>query len=99
MDKATNEPTKEAAKEAAKEPTKIGDVDIEALARNLARMIEEGGKALAAYIKPREDGTIKGELAEDVTDVVKTVGQVAEYWISDPQRAVELQASLGRACT
>jgi polyhydroxyalkanoate synthase subunit PhaC len=79
------------------EPTKIGDVDIEAFARNLARMVEEGGKALAAYIKPREDGTIKGELAEDVTDVVKTVGQVAEYWLSDPQRAVELQASLGRA--
>ncbi|HLA20689.1 MAG TPA: class I poly(R)-hydroxyalkanoic acid synthase, partial [Pseudolabrys sp.] len=31
------------------------------------------------------------------TDVVKTVGQVAEYWLSDPQRAVELQTSLGRA--
>src|SRR6202158_4852358 len=93
MDKRTNEP----AKETAKEPTKVGDVDIEAFARNLARMIEEGGKALSAYIKPREDGTIKGELAEDVTDVVKTVGQVAEFWLSDPKRAVELQASLGRA--
>ncbi len=89
MDKPTTEPTKQA--------TKIGDVDIEAFARNLARMIEEGGKALAAYMKPREEGTIKGELAEDVTDVVKTVGQVAEYWLSDPKRAVELQASLGRA--
>ena len=60
-------------------------------------MIEEGGKALAAYMKPREEGKIKGELADDVTDVVKTVGQVAEYWLSDPQRAVELQTSLGRA--
>ncbi len=89
MDKRTNEPAKEA--------TKIGDVDVEAFARNLARMIEEGGKALAAYMKPREDGKIKGELAEDVTDVVKTVGQVAEYWLSDPKRAVELQTSLGRA--
>jgi polyhydroxyalkanoate synthase len=60
-------------------------------------MIEEGGKALAAYMKPREEGKIKGELAEDVTDVVKTIGQVAEYWLSDPQRALELQTSLGRA--
>ena len=60
-------------------------------------MIEEGGKALAAYMKPREEGKIKGEMADDVTDVVKTVGQVAEYWLSDPQRAVELQTSLGRA--
>ena len=93
MDKPTNQPTKEPAKE----PAKIGDVDIEVFSRNLARMVEEGGKALAAYMKPREEGTIKGELAEDVTDVVKTVGQVAEYWLSDPQRAIELQTSLGRA--
>jgi polyhydroxyalkanoate synthase len=83
--------------EAAQEPAKIGSVNVEAFAHNLARMIEEGGKALAAYMKPREEGKIKGELAEDVTDVVKTVGQVAEYWLSDPKRAVELQTSLGRA--
>ena len=31
-------------------------VDVEAFARNLARMIEQGGKALAAYMKPREEG-------------------------------------------
>ncbi len=95
------EPTKEPAKEtgmgSAKEPPKLGAVDVEAFAHNLARMIEEGGKALAAYMKPREEGKIKGELADDVTDVVKTVGHVAEYWLADPQRAVEIQTSLGRA--
>ncbi len=72
-------------------------VDVEALARNAARMIEEGGKALAAYMKPREEGKIKADTAEDVADVVKTVGKVAEYWLTDPQRALELQTSLGRA--
>ncbi len=72
-------------------------VDYEALARNIARMIEEGGKAVAAYMKPREQGKIKEELAEDVTDIVKTIGQVTEYWMADPQRALELQTSLGRA--
>ncbi len=60
-------------------------------------MIEESGKALAAYMKPREEGKLKGEQTETVTDVVKTVGQVAEYWLSDPKRALELQTSLGRA--
>jgi polyhydroxyalkanoate synthase len=79
------------------EPAKIGDIDIEALSRNLARLIEEGGKALAAYLKPREEGKIRNDLAEDLTDAVKTVGRVAEYWMSDPQRALELQTSLGRA--
>ena len=76
---------------------KLGNVDIEALSRNIARLIEEGGKALAAYLKPREEGKIKTELAEDITDAVKSLGRVAEYWLSDPQRAFELQTSLGRA--
>ncbi|MDP2408775.1 MAG: class I poly(R)-hydroxyalkanoic acid synthase [Pseudolabrys sp.] len=89
MDKATTEP--------AVVPAPIGSVDVEALARNAARMIEEGGKALAAFLKPREEGKIKADTAEGVADVVKTVGKVAEYWLTDPQRALELQTSLGRA--
>ncbi len=93
MDKATTEP----AKEPVKEQAKIGSVEVEAFAHNIARLVEEGGKALAAYLKPREEGKIKTELADSITDVVKTVGQVAEYWLSDPQRALELQTSLGRA--
>ncbi|MGD9768093.1 MAG: class I poly(R)-hydroxyalkanoic acid synthase, partial [Pseudolabrys sp.] len=79
------------------EPLKVGDVDIETFSRNVARMVEEGGKALAAYLKPREDGEIKPALADELTGVVKTLGQVADYWLSDPSRAVELQTSLGRA--
>jgi len=79
------------------EPATIASIDYEAFAGNLARMIEEGGRALAAYMKPREEGKIKGELAEDIADVIKTIGRVVEYWLSDPQRSVELQASLGRS--
>jgi polyhydroxyalkanoate synthase len=79
------------------EPAKIGSVDVEVFSRNLARLIEEGGQALAAYLKPREEGKIKGDLTDGVSEVVKTIGQVLEYWLSDPQRAAELQASLGRA--
>jgi len=71
-------------------------IDIEKLARNLARMVEEGGKALAAYLKPREEGRIQGEHAEFI-DMVKTLGHVGEYWLRDPQRAFELQLSLSRS--
>jgi polyhydroxyalkanoate synthase len=70
--------------------------DVEEFAKNLARMIEQGGKALAAYMKPREEGRIDGEYAEFV-DVVKTLGHVGEYWMKDPQRAVELQFGLGKS--
>jgi len=74
-----------------------GAVDIERFSKNVARMVEEGGKALAAYLKPREEGEVKIEPADEIADVVKTLGQVAEYWLSDPQRAVEVQATLGKA--
>src|SRR6185437_6729220 len=73
------------------EPVKVGDVDVKVLARNVARLIEEGSKALAAYLKPREEGKVKSDIADHVTDAVKTVGRVAQYWMADPQRATELQ--------
>jgi polyhydroxyalkanoate synthase len=76
---------------------KVGAVDVEAFAKNLARMVEEGGKALAAYLKPREAGQIQPGPSDELTDMVKTIGEVAEYWLSDPQRAVELQSRLGQA--
>lgn len=78
-------------------PTNVGVVDIEAFAKNLARMVEEGGKALAAYMKPREAGEIEPALSDEVQDMVKTFGAVASYWLADPNRAVELQSRLGKA--
>ncbi len=82
---------------AAPAPVKVGAVDIEAFAKNLARMVEEGGKALAAYMKPREEGQVQAGLSDEINDMVKTLGEVGSYWLSDPSRAVELQSQLGRA--
>jgi polyhydroxyalkanoate synthase len=76
---------------------KIGSVDVEQFSRNLARLVEEGGRALAAYLKPRGVGHDNGELADEVNEVVKTLGHVAQYWMADPQRTLELQARLGKA--
>jgi polyhydroxyalkanoate synthase subunit PhaC len=78
-------------------PAKIGVVDVELFAKNLARMVEDGGKALAAYMRPREGGQIQPGLSDEMADMVKTLGEVAEYWLADPQRAVELQSRLGKA--
>ena len=78
-------------------PAKIGAVDVEAFSKNLARMVEEGGKALAAYLRPREEGQIQTGLSDELTDMVKTFGAVASYWLADPSRAAELQSRLGKA--
>jgi polyhydroxyalkanoate synthase len=71
-------------------------VDPEAFARNLARVMEQGGKALAAYLKPREAQDFGDARAEEMVDVFKTLNHVAEYWLTDPQRAAAAQNTLAK---
>lgn len=66
----------------------------EAFAQNLAKTLEQAAKALAAYIEPREQGKITHESTDELTGIVKTLAQVGEYWVSDPQRAIEAQSRL-----
>jgi polyhydroxyalkanoate synthase len=84
------------AGQSSAEPPKIRAVDVEALAGNVARLVEEGGRALAAYLRPREQGLAKDRPME-ISDAVKTLASVAEYWLADPARALTLQTTLGNA--
>jgi len=79
------------------EPPKIRAVDVEVFAKNLARLVEEGGRALSAYMRPREQGLTKDAPSPEMGDAVKTLASVAEYWLADPNRALELQTNLGKA--
>ena len=76
------------------DPPAPGAIDADQLAKNIAQLIEQGGKAMAAYLKPREAGENRDDMVGEITDVVKTLGQVAEYWMSDPKRTLEAQSSL-----
>jgi polyhydroxyalkanoate synthase subunit PhaC len=71
-------------------------IDLDALTKNFARLVEEGGRAVAAYLKPREDGAKKVGYSDEINDAVKTLGQVMEYWFANPQRTVEMQTRLGK---
>jgi polyhydroxyalkanoate synthase len=68
--------------------------DPERFALNLARFMEEAGKAAAAWTGPRERGETRDTLAEPMADMVKTFSKLTEYWLSDPQRALEAQTRL-----
>ena len=70
--------------------------DPEAFALNFARAMESGGQALAAYLKPRENGELKDKPPNEVGEVIKTISTVAEYWLSDQDRATALQMKLGK---
>src|SRR5882762_6707029 len=71
--------------------------DPEAFAMNLAKAMESSGQALAAYLKPRENGEIKDKPPSELGEVIKTFSTVAEYWLSDQARATELQMKMGKA--
>jgi len=68
--------------------------DPEQFALNVARMIEQAGKAASAWVEPRESGERRDTVAEPMTDMVKTFSKVTEYWLSDPSRALEAQTRL-----
>jgi polyhydroxyalkanoate synthase len=68
--------------------------DPEAFARNFAKAIEEGGRALAAYLKPREEGQVADAIADTTAEVLKTLGRIGEYWTADPTRLMEAQTRL-----
>ncbi|MBZ9850032.1 class I poly(R)-hydroxyalkanoic acid synthase [Mesorhizobium sp. CA14] len=68
--------------------------DPERFALNMARMIEQAGKAASAWTEPREKGEVRDHVAEPVVDMVKTFSKLSEYWLGDPQRALEAQTRL-----
>lgn len=68
--------------------------DPESFALNLARMLEQAGKAAAAWAEPRENGLKNGNAGEPLTDMVRTLSKLSEYWLSDPARALEAQTRL-----
>ena len=68
--------------------------DPERFAVNIARMVEEAGKAASAWVKPRESGEVRDSVAEPMTDMVKTFSKLSEYWLADPKRALEAQTRL-----
>ena len=78
----------------SKQQTQIPVPNAEALAANSAKLMEELGKATAAALKPVEQGHVKPGVSSEVSDVVKTFGQIAEHWAADPQRLIMAQTSL-----
>src|SRR5262249_39634442 len=72
-------------------------VDIEQLSKNIVCLIEQGGKAMAACLKPRDRGPLSGEtVGREVMGIIKTFGDVVEYWLAHPHRAIAAQVSLGK---
>ncbi|WP_046863541.1 class I poly(R)-hydroxyalkanoic acid synthase [Microvirga massiliensis] len=77
----------------ANETLPVPNFDV--LSQNMAKLVEEAGKATAAYIRPFEQREAKPGLADQVAEAVSTLGRVAEFWLVEPQRTIEAQARIG----
>src|SRR6202035_3101411 len=69
----------------------------EAFAMNIAKAMEKGGQALAAYLQPAANGEVQDKPPNELTELVKTLSTVAEYWMADPDRAHDIQTKIGKA--
>lgn len=65
--------------------------NFDALGHNIASLIEESGKVMAAYLKPLEAGERTPEVSEEIVIAITSIGKVVEYWLSDPERALHAQ--------
>jgi polyhydroxyalkanoate synthase len=70
--------------------------DPEAFALNIAKAMENSGRALAAYLKPREGGEVIDKPPSEIAEVVKTFSAVAEYWLTDNARSSDLQTKIAK---
>jgi polyhydroxyalkanoate synthase subunit PhaC len=70
--------------------------DPEAFAFNIAKAMENSGRALAAYLKPLECGEVQDKPPNEIAEVVKTFSAVAEYWLTDNARSSDLQTRIAK---
>lgn len=68
--------------------------EYDAMAENLAKLVDHGRKALAAAIGGIDPGEARSELANSVADATRAIGAIVESWMAKPERAALAQASL-----
>jgi len=67
----------------------------EELALNLLKLFEQGGKVMARFVERADSHVGPYSAANEMMEAAKTLGRVAQYWFSDPQRLAEAQGELG----
>jgi polyhydroxyalkanoate synthase len=70
--------------------------DPEAFAMNIAKAMENSGRALAAFLQPRDNGEPIDKPPNEIAEVIKTFSAVAEYWMTDNARSSDLQTKIAK---
>jgi polyhydroxyalkanoate synthase len=84
------EPTTDKKAEPAEPESKAGP-DLERLATNVAAFIGQSSKVMAAYFQPFQSPQSQAKASDEAAAVMRTLGRVAEHWLSDPKKTLEAQ--------
>lgn len=68
--------------------------DPETFALNMARAVEQAGKAASAWLAPRENGSMADPAGAIHAEMAAALSEVANYWLSEPTRAFQAQTRL-----
>ena len=66
-------------------------------ARNMLRLMEEGGKALSGLIERADTGNGPYSPSSEISEMSKVLGEVAQKWMQDPAKAAGSQTDLMRS--
>ena len=69
-------------------------LDFEVLAANFAKLAEEASRATQAYLRPQLAGDASSLANAEAGEMARTLGEVAERWMGEPERALEAQIRL-----
>src|SRR6476659_7577942 len=68
--------------------------DPQRFASNMARLMQETGKAAMALAAPHATGLPNAALAEDIVPIAKTFAQVQQFWLTRPMKVLAAQTRL-----
>ena len=60
--------------------------DPERFAKNMARLVEETGRAVSVYMQPSRNEHRDSLVQDELAQVLKTLSQVQQAWLSAPDR-------------
>jgi len=68
--------------------------DPQKFAQNMARLVEETGKAVSAFVEPRVTDPTRTLMPDDLTRIMNAFAQVQQAWMVQPLKLMRSQADL-----
>ena len=68
--------------------------DPQKFAQNMARLVEETGKAVSAFVEPRVTDPTRALMPDDLTRIMNAFAQVQQAWMVHPLKLMRSQADL-----